>query len=228
MTDIDRNLRHQLRKESDDMLFNQMELNDQLKQRIRQQAVAEKARRRFTFPKAWVMGTVAMVAAIMIIAGFPMLQQPTDPAPAENLVESLPPSSGDIVGSELSQLITTSLNSVEDAKAAFGPSLLVPNVAPEGFTLSEIVSVGMEGEPVRDVIFTYVSGEKTTTFTANRNPASFPVDMFRQTQVRGIDGFVFEQPEFTELFWMESGIQYSVIGQLSVDQAMEVAESIEP
>lgn len=228
MMDMDRNMRKHLRRELDEMLFSGMELNDRVKQNIRQQAAVEKGGRRFVFPKAWVMGTAALAAAVMFIAGYPMLQQPAVPAPVENPVGSLPPSNEGAVGSELSSLITTPLSSVEEAKAAFGPDLLVPNVVPESFTLSEMVSVGMEGEPVRDVIFTYVSGEKTLTFVASRNPAAFPVDMFTPTQVNGADGFVFEQPGLTELFWADGGIQYSITGPLSADEAMKLAESAKP
>ncbi|WP_157213492.1 DUF4367 domain-containing protein [Paenibacillus senegalensis] len=210
------------------MIFSQIELSDHAKNNIRQQAIAEKAGRRFFFSKAWIMGMGALAAAVIMLVGLPNLQQPNVPSPVENPGGSLPPSHGGAGGSELSQLITTTLSSAEEAKEAFGPGLLVPSFVPEGFELAEIVAVGMKGEPVRDVNFTYISGDKTLTFAVSRNPAAFPAELFTPTQVNGVEGFVFEQPGLTELFWVEEGIQYSITGPLSADEAMKIAQSIEP
>ncbi|RED55493.1 DUF4367 domain-containing protein [Cohnella lupini] len=231
MNDTDRNLRQQLRKESDEILFSPMELSDQAKRKIRQLAVTEKVGRRFVFrKKTWIMGAAGLAAAFMIIAWLPMLQQPTVQAPAASPIESSVPSNAGnagTTGSELSQLITTRLNTAEEAKAAFGPGLNAPTYLPEGYKLSDITAVGMKGEPARDVNFTYVSGEKTITFVASRMPAAFPEDLFSPTQVNGVDGLVFEQTNLTELFWVQSDIQYSVTGNVSADAALKIAESLE-
>ncbi|MCQ6557557.1 DUF4367 domain-containing protein [Paenibacillus mendelii] len=229
MTDMERNLHQHLRKESDDMLFSGMELSDSIKQRIKKQAAAEKKSRRFVLPKVWLAGAAALVAAVVIATGLPSLQQPAAvPAPTDNSAGTVLPGNGSAAGSELSQLITTQFGSVEDAKTAFGAGVLVPRVAPEGFELAEMVGVGMEGEPLRDLNFTYASGEKTVTFSASRMPAAFPTDMFTPTQVGGAEGYIFEQAAFTELFWVVDGIQYGVAGPISGDEAMKVAESVEP
>lgn len=229
MTDLDHKLREQLREESDDILFSGMEMNDQLKRRIRQQAAAEKpVKRRFNPAKLWVMGTVVLAASVWMIAGFPLLQQPSIPTPVEDPAgNSLPPANGGAAGSDLSSLITTPVSSVEEAKTVFGSSLLTPSVVPEGFTLSEITVVGMEGESARDAIFTYIAGDKTITVVASRMPAAFPVEMFTKTQVDEAEGYIFEQQGLTELFWMGDAIQYSVIGQITGAEAMSIAESME-
>lgn len=170
-----------------------------------------------------------MVAAVAIIAGYPLLNQTADPIPAASPSESVPPANGGAAGSELSALITTALGSVEEAKTAFGSNLLVPRAAPEGFTLSKMESVGEANKPARDVIFTYVSdsGDKSVTFVASRMPASFPAEMFTPAKVGDADGFVFAQPELTELFWTKDGVQYSVTAQLSGEDTMKFAESVE-
>jgi len=227
MPDMDRSLSQQFRKEADDLLFSNIKLNDRMKQNIRQQAASEKTGRRMLFPKSWMMGMSAVAAAAIIIAGYPMLQQPAAPAPIEDPAGSLPPSNGGASGSHLSQLVTTTLGSVEEAKAAFGAGLLVPSAAPDGYSLSEIQAVS-EGDVVRDVVITYVSGDKAVTVTASRNPAIIPVDMFTQTTVNGVEGLVYEQPAFTELYWVEGGIQYSVMGPITGNEAMETAESVQP
>jgi hypothetical protein len=231
MTDMELNLRQHLQKESDDMLFSKMELSDSVKQKIRKQAAAEqRSHRRFVLPKAWFAGAAALVAAVVIVTGLPMLQEPTAvPTPTDNSSGTVPPGNGGTTGgSELSQLITTPFGTAEAAKTAFGSGVLVPQVAPEGFKLAEIVGVGMKDQPLRDLNFTYGSGDKTVTFSASRMPAAFPTDLFTQTKVGGADGFIFEQTEFTELFWVVDGIQYGVSGPISGDEAMKVAESVEP
>ena len=229
MTDTDRKLREQLRKESDDLLFAGMELNDRIKQQIRQQAAVDKKGRRFVMNKTWMISAAGLTAAVLLFASFPLLEKPSVPVPTESPVvsaPSVPPANeGGAAGSELSPLITTKAESIEAAKTAFGEGLLVPGDLPEGFALKEIVTVGMQGEPVRDAVFTYASGEKTLTFAASRMPAAFPVEMFTKTQVGDAEAFVFEQPELTELFWFADGIQYSITGPLSADQAIQAAES---
>lgn len=231
MTDMERNLRQHLQKESDDMLFSGMDLSDSVKQKIRKQAATEQRRRRqFVLPKAWLAGAAALVAAVVIVTtGLPMLQESTVvPTPTDNSSGTVWSGNGGATGSQLSQLITTPFGTAEAAKTAFGSGVLVPRVAPEGFKLAEIVGVGMKDQPLRDLNFTYGSGDKTVTFSASRMPAAFPTELFTQTQVGGAEGLIFEQAEFTELFWVVDGIQYGVSGPVSGNEAMKVAESVEP
>ncbi|MBJ6361503.1 DUF4367 domain-containing protein [Paenibacillus sp. GCM10012307] len=229
MKDMENNLRQHLRKEADDMLFSGMELSDSVKQKIRKKAAGEQKSRRFVLPKAWLAGAAALVAAVVIVTGLPMLQAPAGvPTPTDNSTGTVSPGNGGATGSELSKLITTRFGTVEEAKTAYGPGALVPRVVPEGFKLAEIVGVGMKDQPLRDLNFTYGAGDKTVTFSASRMPAAFPTDLFTPTKVGGADGFIFEQAEFTELYWVVDGIQYSLVGPISGDEAMKVAESVEP
>lgn len=212
MTETDRNIRRLLQQELDDVLFSRMELDDQTRQKIREQAAAKRPRRKLVLPKAWILGTTvaALAAAVFIFA------------------VGMPPSNQGTVGSEISQLTAAPLGTIDEAKASFGSDLLVPQARPDGFTLAEIVAVGMEGKPVRDVIFTYVSGEKEVTFIASRQTAAFPADLFTPIKVNDAEGYVFEQPELTELYWMEDGIQYSVVGHLSAEDTLKFAQSVKP
>ena len=224
--DMDRTLRNQLRKETDEVLFSGMDLSERVKGKVRQQANAEAGRRRRFVPGGWLAGAAAVAAAIMFW-GLPMLQQPAAPPAAEPPVATAPPAAGGAAGSQLSQLVTTPLESAQAAKAAFGPELLLPHAAPEGYELSEMTAIGMEGEVPTRVMLTYVSGAETVTFVADRMDPAFPKEMFTQTTVNGVDGFVFEQPELVELFWAEGGIHYSITGPLTADEAMKLAETLE-
>lgn len=227
MTNGDNLLRERFRQEADQTLFVRMELSDEVRRRIRQQAALMKTARRTAWIRKWLTGAAALIAAVIIVSGMPTFERSAVPSPSEQPAESTSPNNGGAAGSELSSLTSTTLGSVEEAKAAFGPGLLLPTVVPNGFKIDEIVAAGVKGEPARDVIVTYASGEADFTFMASRMSASFPPDLFTPTKVGGGDGFVFEQPELVELYWMKDGIQYSVVGKLTADEAMKVAESAE-
>ncbi|MFD2328073.1 DUF4367 domain-containing protein [Cohnella sp. GCM10020058] len=248
MTDMDRELRMHMAKETDDVLFSNLELTDRLKQNIRQKAASSQAGRRRVSRNVWAAGVAAAALAVFLMVGMPTLQHTSAPAPAQSPIGASPSSdagnagnagnagstgnagNAGAAGSELSQLISTSFATAEEAKASFGANMLAPEAVPEGFTLTGIQGAGMAGEPLRDVIFTYASasGEKTITFTASRMTAVFPAEMFTATQVNGEDGFVFAQPELTELYWMEDGIQYGIVGHITSEEAMKIAESAKP
>jgi hypothetical protein len=51
--------------------------------------------------------------------------------------------------------------------------------------------------------------------------------MFAKTTVRGQDGYVFEQPELVELYWVENGVHYGIVGNLSAAEALQAAEAAE-
>ncbi|SEN95722.1 DUF4367 domain-containing protein [Paenibacillus sp. OV219] len=227
--DQDHKLGRQFREESDEMLFATVELSDQLKQKIRQQAAVEKKRRMFIFSKAWMNGIAAMAAVVLIVAGILVFQGPSAQSPAQNQIGNVdvPSTNEGVTGSELSQLVTSNLNTVEEAQQAFGPGLLVPSELPEGFTLKEISAVGMAGELARDINFTYGSGDKTITYVVSRMQAAFPTDLFTKTQIGGNNGLIFEQPELTELYWMVDDVQYSIVGNLTGVEARKAAESVQ-
>jgi len=229
MTNTDNRWREQFRKEADDVLFAGIELSERAKRNIRQQAALEKpaTRRRIFFPRKWAVGMVAIAAAIAFIAVLPTLQQSSAPAPQGQVGDSSPPASGGAVGSDLSSLITVPLSSDDEARAAFGAGLLLPAQTLEGFALTDRSAAGAEGEPARDIIYNYMSGERTMTFSASRMQASYPSDLFAPVQVNGADGMILAQEGYTELFWTVDGVQYGVSGQITEEEALKVAESIE-
>ncbi|MDG0808162.1 hypothetical protein [Cohnella rhizosphaerae] len=236
MTDMDRELRLHLAKEADEALFKDLELTDRLKMKIRQQAASAQVGRRRVSKSVWAAGAAAAALAVFLMVGLPTLERASAPVPAQSPVGASPSTdvgnagnagNSGAAGSELSQLVSTPFSTAEEAKASFGADMLAPDAVPEGFALKDIVGAGMAGEPLRDVTFTYATatGDKTITFTASRMTAVFPADLFTATQVNGNDGFVFAQPELTELYWTEDGIQYGIVGHVTSDEAMKIAES---
>lgn len=234
MNEIDRKLQEKLKTEADEMIFNQMDLSAKTKNNIRKMTAEGTAKRRSRFPRIWIAGSAALVAAVVIVAGYPMLQQSSPiPAPTQQTGVAEPPISGSpqtpvdggAAGSGLSALITTTVGTPEEAKSAFGEELLVPITAPDSFKLQEITTTGMPDQPIRDVVFTFVADGKQVVFSATRMEPASPMEMFSKTTVRGQDGYVFEQPELAELFWSENGVHYSIVGNLSAAEAVQTAEA---
>ncbi|MGO4544115.1 hypothetical protein AB4Z29_04900 [Paenibacillus sp. 2TAB23] len=229
MTDRDHELQQQFKEEADEMLFSSMEMSEQLKQKIRQEASAEKAERKWKLAKSWKVAAVGLAAAVSIIVAIPLLGTPSAPAPTtvESTTENVsPPQTNEgITGSELTDLKTLTLGSIEEAKASFGEGLRLPSFVPKGYTLTEIAAVGMPGQPTRDIIFTYTSGEHTVTFLASRMASVYPAELFTKTKVGAVDGFVFEQPGMTELFWTMEDVHFGVTGSIPGDVAMKMAVS---
>ncbi|MGO4549357.1 hypothetical protein AB4Z29_31730 [Paenibacillus sp. 2TAB23] len=221
MMDRDHELHQQFREESDKMLFSGMEMGEQLKRKIRQEAAAEKAGRKWKLAKSWKVAAVGMAAAVTILVAIPLLGTPSTPAPVDSTTQS----SGGIADSDMTKLTTMTLGSIEEAKASFGEGLLLPSFVPEDYTLTEMAAVGMLGQPARDIIFTYTSGEHTVTFLASRMASVYPADLFTKTKVGKMDGFVFEQPGMTELFWTMEDVQFGVTGSIPGDVAMKMALS---
>lgn len=225
-TETDRKLRLHFREESDEMLFSNMEFGEDAKQRVRIQAAAERRTQpRVSFRKRWIVGiAAALVAGVIAVAGLPLLQQDAPPLATEPPVTTVP--GGGAAGSQLTELVTTPIATAEKAQSLFGGKVLVPDAAPEGFVLQEIVAVGMQGEPTRDLIFTYAAGDRTLTFTASRMPTAFPKELFSSISVNGVNGHVFEQPEMVELFWTADGVHYGVTGSMTAEQATAFAASL--
>lgn len=204
------------------------------KKEMRMDQQTEKTRRRSLVPRSWRLGAAVAAVAILIGSGYALVQSQNQSQNQNLAIPGGQPSAsqpsggtGAASGSELSSLVTTPLSSAEDAKAAFGEDLRLPAAAPEGFELTERVAVGEAGQPARDIVLTYAAGDKTLTFSASRMTAAFPTDLFTPVQVGEADGFVFEQPELVELYWIVDSVQYSIVGPVSADSALQIAGSIQ-
>ncbi|OBR67987.1 hypothetical protein A7K91_18830 [Paenibacillus oryzae] len=133
-------------------------------------------------------------------------------------------------GTSLSPLVTVEAGSTEEAKGLFGNDLLAPSFVPEGFQLSKIEATGMkEGEKaaVTRVVYFYQSGEREFTYMIDRAEAVIPMEFFSESEVSGTKAYVFAQPNMTELYWKNGGLQFSVVGGISEEESLTVAESLQ-
>ncbi|WP_157272778.1 hypothetical protein [Paenibacillus daejeonensis] len=181
--------------------------------------------------------TGAVAAAIMLGIGIPLFQN-IDPVPVpgsgisqpEGTVEPAPGTNGGAAGpgnlTEVSPLVTEVVGTLEEAEAAFGGPIVLPDGLPQGYELKEIATVGYPGEDALRVHFQYeAEGDGHLTFSVDKQEAVYPEDLFTTIELGGTEGQVFAQPALTELFWKLDDIQYSLMGTLTEEQAVALAQS---
>jgi hypothetical protein len=192
----------------------------------------------------WISGIAAAVLVVTVAISAPQLftgggdgqTVVQDPGAGQGTITE--PGSGSVTtpgneasgGTSLSPLVTVEVGSTEEAKGLFGNDLLVPAFVPQGFQLSKIEATGMkEGEntAVTRIVYFYQAGEKEFTYMVDRAEAVIPMEFFIDTEVAGSKAYVFAQPNMTELYWKNGGLQFSVVGGISEEASLAVAESLQ-
>lgn len=243
MKEFEEKWTRQYKQESDEVLFGKLEFDAKLKERVRQgvqasQSPAPSKRRSLLGRSKWAYGAAAAVVLLAIAISAPGLRDiagPSGPAVIEEpgLVAEVPGNNGssstipDGAGSGLTQLKTVTVPTLEEAKQYFGADLLAPSLVPDSFSLARIEATGMEEQVKTQVVFFYQSADGEFTYAADRKEAVIPLEFFQPIEVNGADGYVFAQPNLTELYWLQDGIQYSIVGALTEEEALAVAASLQ-
>ena len=239
-TEEDMALGQRFKSELDTHLFEDIELDSNTKKEwmnmIHQtEAAAPKASWWTAGRKRMVTGAVA--AAIMLGIGIPLFQSGDSvPIPGPGIsqpggtVEPAPGTNGGAAGpgnfTEVSPLVTEVVGSLEEAEVAFGRPILLPEGLLQGYELKEIAAVGYPEEDALRVHFQYEATDGGhLTFSVDKQEAVFPEELFTTVELGGTEGQVFAQPTLTELFWKLDDIQYSLMGTLTEEQAVALAQS---
>lgn len=176
--------------------------------------------------KKWAYGVVAAAMIAIFAVTIPNLYNSVNPNLIEKNNSSLSIPNTGSGGTGLTSLKTVILQTPEEAKQLFGPDLLVLSFVPEGYQCTEIQAIGTEKNTATQVIFTYTSGNQVFTLVEDKTEASLNFDYFDPIKVDGVDGYMNKDPAITELYWLNDGIQFSIIGSLSKKEAINVAESL--
>jgi outer membrane lipoprotein-sorting protein len=115
--------------------------------------------------------------------------------------------------------------SLEEAADAADFALLTPAETPEGATLVDVLE--MRGSIVQR--FTLPDGGSFTVAQGVADETTRPSTEERSVQVRGVSGTLFADKDGNRvlLVWSEGGLFYSVAGDLTSNQALTIAESLE-
>ncbi|QYR22806.1 DUF4367 domain-containing protein [Paenibacillus sp. sptzw28] len=242
----DHEIREQLKKEADEVLFEGIHFDSRLKENVKRRAqliqeppLQGRAARN---PRRWLLGTAAAaVIAFFLIIAAPSLFPSWAPPPAvpgETFHRPLPgniepgdelPPSGDS-GEEIRVLTT-----FEEAGALFGEKLLVPSYIPAGFSLHEINAGGPEGGLEGTVVYSYVAGSRSFGLFQHKQEES-DVPKGKAVDINGGTGYLTtgdpgqeagENDRNIELHWHANGVEYMLSGILPVDEALKIARSME-
>ena len=114
--------------------------------------------------------------------------------------------------------------SLEEAAAAAEFELLTPSETPDGATLVDILEV--RGSIVQR--YTLPDGGSFSVAQGVSDEAAHPSTESQAVEVRGVAGklFVAEDGDQVLLTWTEGGVFYYIAGDLTPDQALVVAESL--
>lgn len=115
--------------------------------------------------------------------------------------------------------------SLDEAAASTDFVILTPTELPDGATLVDVLEV--QGMVVQR--FTLPEGGSFTIAQGtSKESIPLPADV-EPIEVRGVSGILYvdENGNRVLLTWEESGLVYAVAGDLTLDQALQIAESLQ-
>jgi hypothetical protein len=243
----DQEIREQLKKEADEILFEDLDFDSRMKENVLQRTQqlqdppfrSRAARNR----QRWLIGTAsaAVIACFLIIAApslFPSWAPslvipdrtfhttlPGNDEPDDNLTPTGGP------GEEIRVL-----KSFEEAGALFGDKLLVPSYIPAGFSLLEINAGGSQGGLEGNVAYSYVSGSRSFGLFQSKQEQTDISKDGEAVDINGVTGYLTTgdpgeeagpKDRNVQLHWQANGVYYMLSGILPVDEAPKVARSLE-
>ncbi|GIQ70914.1 DUF4367 domain-containing protein [Xylanibacillus composti] len=227
--------------EADEHLFGDLHMHDRLKDKVWHSLQAERQERR---GKRWrtIIGAAAAAAVLGITIVFALDHPGTDEGIHGNVLSEQDPETtpdimaveqdvvtlpttlkhGEETGSVESQV---AFHSLDEAESWFKESLMLPSFVPEGYELISMSgSSDLEGKPF-SITLQYAAGEQQfslTTFSQNA-----PILLKgEEVEMGGIQGYWGATDE-TELYWSIAEQHYRLIGNLSKEEAMNVAASLQ-
>lgn len=118
--------------------------------------------------------------------------------------------------------------SPEEAAESFGEGFLIPSYIPEGFQPADIYASGAVSERTDSVVLNYLGGDRSFHIMEQRSEEAWKFPGFEMIDINGTDGFVNSLEQFTEVYWYADGVQYSVSGILTRDEAIMTARAMAP
>jgi hypothetical protein len=118
--------------------------------------------------------------------------------------------------------------SPEEAAESFGEGFLIPSYIPEGFQPADIYASGTAAEGTDSVVLNYLGGDRSFHIMEQRSEEAWKFPGFETIDINGADGFVNSLEQFTEVYWYGDGVQYSVSGALTRDEAIMTARAMVP
>ncbi|MFC5650370.1 hypothetical protein ACFPYJ_14770 [Paenibacillus solisilvae] len=243
MTHRDKEIRERVKAEADDLLFDNLQFDADMKEKVRQlsgTAQERSAVRKVRKPgrNIWFVG-IAVAAALLgllFVSESKHVISPDGTPPIGEPVNTFKDPDGSVRPTGPSGRGPRVLDSYEEASRSFGDGLLIPSYIPDGFSLYEINVTGPEEGKATDAAFSYVAGDRSFGVFAQKENADMP-QSGKTVDVNGAVGYLIVSPSVpeqeeaaanVELHWSSKGIHYMLSGILTGGEAVLVARSMEP
>ncbi|MBD2869919.1 hypothetical protein [Paenibacillus arenilitoris] len=227
MNQEERKLRERFKTDADETIFAGMEFDERLKARVRSGIHAEgttsappAAQARVRRSERWALGFITAAAAFLVLL---TSQQLTDTTPQDPpIIVDRPLNSPDVN----TPLAAVDPKTVDEAEEMFGEELRLPDYVPQPYQLQRIGAGGTgEGLSAR-LDFTYANGDRTFVYSIDKNVQADLFAGLETVQIGSHDGYIDSlKPDYTTLYWIMDGKQYSVLGHLTRKEAIDLASS---
>lgn len=234
------------KSEADEYLFANLHFDSLMKERVMRSLSAEN--KRFSMKDRlgprWVKCSVSVITAAVVASviffSWPDLQQetivsqPNIVQPMEGTIEgtSTPlqtfgtynqPEESDLIGQPTQQF---QLKSLEDAIAWYGDQLLTPSYTPDHFQLNNIHAHGKSKELADTISLTYIFDDRSYDIIQQKlvSPVSSPFE--EKVDIHGFEAYMTIQSNAAFIQWYADGVQYTVSGMISKEEALLIARSL--
>lgn len=230
MTDPNRDILKKFKNEADELLFDQLDFHEGLKDKVRKnsrQSAKQKVILPFWKRPIFAAISVAAVFTLVLVSTLFIREPETGDLPIHNTFLGDDESMKLI--SEPQKRLNKELGSMEEVKQVLSGDVLVPTYTPEGFELDRIQANGVENEKAHQVVLTYSSNEQTYIAIIQKTIERFEPQGFEHVDINGAKGYLKTEGSAeslnTELQWYEGDYHYMVSGVLTPEEAIKVATS---
>lgn len=231
MSNDDIELRELYKSEAEQYLFDGLQFDSRLKERIMSSIQSESkptssGKRIQSRRKRWMYGVMAAVAAVIVLVAAPQMPitAPEEDPPFNTFLDTENPGLVD----DTNLGITSSPQSIEEAQSQFGEELQLPAYVPQSFELQkEISAYGTVEGKVDKVTFSYSTGSQTFLYTVDKNTSVEVFSEHEKLELNGVTAYIDSLNEsYTALYWVMDNRLYSILGDLSLEEALNVAKSV--
>lgn len=127
------------------------------------------------------------------------------------------------------------IDTFDDAKRNFGDVFLIPTYIPEDYNIEEITASGIKEGSASKIIINYFLENKSFLITQEKIQIENELVNYEKVDINGTIGLLkenilisnkYENTINTELYWSKDGINYSITGLITKEDAIKIARSM--
>lgn len=123
-------------------------------------------------------------------------------------------------------------DSLEEAGRSFGEGFLTPSHIPEGYRQIGIYASGPDSGRADKIIINYSADERFFAIIQQKTEESGEFSDFEAVDINGSNGYIMSDNagtvSYTQLYWSDDGIMYTISGALAKEEALRTARSMKP